>query len=270
MLNYIRAEIYKLLHRKYTYIALGIFLALEGLLIAGFVFHNSHSYPTYFAQAITFIVSMGTIGFCTCLLTGDMVFAGQYKNSTLKNEVSFGLSRTRIYLGKLIAQTLLSIAYLVVMMGFFIGLCAILLPHDPNVAITSPDIVIPAGYTGDSGALRIVGYYLAVGFPLWVGGQAATCACLFLLASDIGASFAAVFLTMMFHTVVELAGILTPGPAGDVLIQISKHMPASMLSTAPSVVGNPVFLGKAWLVGAFWVVVCTAVGLYGFHKKEIK
>ena len=31
MLNYIRAEAYKLLHRPYTYIALGVLLALEAL-----------------------------------------------------------------------------------------------------------------------------------------------------------------------------------------------------------------------------------------------
>ena len=270
MLNYIRAEFYKLLRRKYTYIALGIFLLLEGILVAGYVFHNSHSYLTYFAEAIPFIVSMGAIGFCTCLLTADIVFAGQYKNSTLKNEVSFGLSRTRIYLGKLIVQTLLSILYMVIMIGFFVGLCAILLPHDANVPITSPDIVVPEGYTGDTVALKIVSYYLAVGFPLWVGGQAATCACLFLLSSDIGASCAAVFLMMMSNTVFEVMGILLPGPAGDVLIQISAHMPGSMLSAAPRMIGDPVFLGKAWLVGAFWVIAFTALGLYGFGKKEIK
>ena len=96
MFNYIRAEIYKLLHRPYTYIALGVMLVLEALYASMFAFHNAHSMVTPFGGAIITIVEMGVIGFCTCLLTGDIVFAGQYKNSTLKNEVSFGLSRTQI------------------------------------------------------------------------------------------------------------------------------------------------------------------------------
>ena len=43
-----------------------------------------------------------------------------------------------------------------------------------------------------------------------------------------------------------------------------------MLDTAKTVGGDPVYLGQAWLVGAFWVAACTAIGLYGFHRKEIK
>ena len=164
MLNYIRAEVYKLLRRPYTYITLAALLALEALFASMFAFHNSHSMPTPFGGAIISIVEMGAIGFCMCLLTGDMVFAGQYKNSTLKNEVSFGLSRTRIYLGKLLAQTLLSLVYLAIMMVFFIGLCAVCLPMEG-----------PAGFYSSGDALIIVGYFLAAGIPLWIGGQASMC-----------------------------------------------------------------------------------------------
>lgn len=260
MLNYIQAEFYKLLHRKYTYIALGIFLALEGLLIAGFAFHNSHSYSTPFGGAVTMIVDLGVIGFCTCLLTGDIVFAGQYKNSTLKNEVSFGLSRARIYLGKLITQTLLSIVYLVVMMAFFIGLCAVVLPMESEAA----------GFYSAQDALTIVGYFLAVGLPLWIGGQAACCMCLFLIHGDMAASFAYVGLVLALDNVLELMGLLIRGQMGNLLLAVCKYFPRPMLEGAKAVVGDPVYLGQAWIVGSFWVIVCTAIGLYGFHRKEIK
>lgn len=268
MLNYIRAEIYKVLHRKYTYIVLGTFLVLEALFVAGFAFHNAYSLPTPFGGAIVFIVHMGSIGFCTCLLTGDMVFAGQYKNSTLKNEVSFGLSRTRIYLGKLIAQILLSVAYMVIVVGFFLGACAVFLPIDPPLEPGQP-----LYYTLAADALTIVGYFLVVAFPLWIGAQSAACMCLFLIRSDVGASVAALGLTMAGHTVIEVAGILCStysDPLGDALVQISRHMPGFMMGRAKEVIGDPVFLGKAWIVGAFWLAACTAIGLSGFRKKEIK
>ena len=259
MLNYIRAETYKVLRRPYTYIALAVMLVLEGIFAAGFAFHNSHSFATPFGGAIVSIVELGAIGFSMCLLTGDMVFAAQYKNSTLKNEVSFGLSRTRIYLGKLIVQTLLSLAYLAIMMAFFIGLCAICLPIEG-----------PAGFFSAGDALIIVGYFLAAGIPLWIGGQAAMCMCLFLTNGEMTSSFLYVGIVFILDTFLSVTGLLVQGWLGNLLVKTSEYFPRPMLDTAKAVVGDPVYLGQAWLVGAFWVTVCTAIGLYGFHRKEIK
>lgn len=259
MLNYIRAEFYKLLRRPYTYIALGVMLALEALYASMFAFHNAHSMATPFGGAVVTLVEMGTIGFCTCLLTGDIVFAGQYKNSTLKNEVSFGLSRTQIYLGKLLAQTLLSVVYLVVMMGFFLGLCAVCLPMESG-----------AGFYFAADALTIVGYFLAVGLPLWVGAQAALCMCLFLVNGEMASSFLYVGIVFVLETIVELVGLLAGGGVGKLLLTIHPYFPRTMLDGAKAVVGDMGYLGRAWIVGAFWVVLCTAIGLYGFRKKEIK
>ncbi len=259
MLNYIRAETYKVLRRPYTYLALAVMLVLEGIFAAGFAFHNSHSFATPFGGAIVSIVELGAIGFSMCLLTGDMVFAAQYKNSTLKNEVSFGISRTQIYLGKLIAQTLLSLVYLAIMMAFFIGLCAICLPIEG-----------PAGFFSAGDALIIVGYFLAASIPLWIGGQAAMCMCLFLTNGEMTSSFLYVGIVFILDTFLSVTGLLVQGWLGNLLVKTSEYFPRPMLDTAKAVVGDPVYLGQAWLVGAFWVTVCTAIGLYGFHRKEIK
>lgn len=259
MLNYIRAEIYKLLRRPYTYITLGVLLALEGLYASMFAFHNSHSMATPFGGAVVTLVEMGAIGFCVCLLTGDIVFAGQYKNSTLKNEVSFGLSRTRIYLGKLIAQTLLSIVYLAVMMGFFIGLCAVVLPMEPS-----------AGFYSAADAMTIVGYFLAAGLPLWIGAQAVVCMCLFLVNGEMASSFLYVGIVFVLESILDVAGLLIGGRVGELLLKVIQYFPVRMLNGAKAVVGDMGYLGLAWIVGAFWVAVCTAAGLYGFHRKEIK
>ena len=259
MLNYIRAETYKLLRRPYTYITLAVMLALEALYASMFTFHNSHSSATPFGGAIVTIIEMGAIGFCTCLLTGDIVFAGQYKNSTLKNEVSFGLSRTRIYLGKLLAQTLLSITYLIIMMAFFLGLAAVCLPMEGPAAFYSP---------GE--ALAIVGYFLAAGLPLWIGGQAVMCMCLFLINGDMASSFLYVGIIFMLGSTLELAGLFIGGGFGELLLKIVQYFPVPMLNGAKAVVGDMGYLGRAWLVGAFWVAVSTAAGLYGFSRKEIK
>lgn len=259
MLNYIRAELYKVLRRKYVYVTLGVFLLLESLFVAGFAFHNAHSYPTPFGGAVILITELGAIGTCMCLLSGDMVFAGQYKNSTLKNEVSFGLSRERIYLGKLIVMALLSVAFMVIMLGYYFGLCAAILPLEGH-----------SGFYSAADGLAVVGYFLGVCLPLWLGGQAVACACLFLIHGEISSSFLYVGVYMVSDTMVELAGLLLRGRVGELLLKLHEYMPGPMMAAAKSVVGDRVFMGKAWLVGAFWIAAATAVGLYGFSRKEIK
>lgn len=257
MLNYIRAEFYKVFHRKYTWITLVIALALEALLVSGWVFTNFHGNHVDFATGAEMLLMMLFVGFVATLLTGDMVFAGQYKNSTLKNEVSFGLSRSRIYLGKLIVQTVLSILFMVVMLGFYLGLCWLTLYHDP---------------VQDALAMQVIGYCLAVSFPLWVGVQAVTCAMMFLISGELGASFAALGIFMVLPKVIEIAALFAniARPLGSALMTVYQHMPTVMADTASSVAGDWAYCGKAWIVGAVWFAAFTAIGLCGFQKKEIK
>ena len=96
------------------------------------------------------------------------------------------------------------------------------------------------------------------------------CMCLFLVNGEMASSFLYVGVVFVLDTVIELAGLLIEGGFGNLLLKIQQHFPAPLLDGAKEVVGDPVYLGQAWLVGAFWVIVCTAIGLYGFHKKEIK
>lgn len=257
MLNYIRAEFYKVFRRKYTWITLITVLALEALLVSGWVFTNVHGNHVEFYNGVVMLAVMLTVGFCATLVTGDMVFAGQHKNSTLKNEVSFGLSRSRIYLGKLIVQTVLSVLYCVVMVAFYIGLCWLTLYHDP---------------VQDGAAMQIVGYCLAVALPLWIGVQALTCACMFLIKSELGSALISMSIFMVLPTVIELAGLFAgvDTPVGAGLTAVYNHMPTVMADGARALVGDWAYCGKAWIVGAVWFSGFTAIGLCGFQKKEIK
>lgn len=255
MLNYIRAELYKVFHRRsYLLITLAVVLGLEGLLVAGWVFTNAHGNHIDFYTGAGMLCTMLKIGFYGTLLTCDMVFAAQYKHSTLKNEVSFGLPRNRIYFGKFIVQLVMSILFCVVMAVFYLGLCWLTLYHDPEM---------------DRIAMELVGYCLLTALPLWIGVQAAVCACFFFLKSDLAASFAAVGIFEVAAVVLKVASLFNT-PLKGTLQVLHEHMPTEMLGNAPQVAGDWAFCGKAWIVGAVWFVVFTALGMYGFRKKEIK
>lgn len=255
MLNYIRAEFYKVSRRKYTWITLAVMLALEAVLVGGFVFMNAHGSQEYFYTGAMIVLTMLSVGFWATLLTGDMVFAEQYKNATLKNEVSYGLSRTRIYLGKLIVQTILSILFCVVMLGFYLGLCWVLLYHDP---------------AADAAMAKQVGYCLAVAFPLWIGGQGVTCAMFFLIRSERIGTFAMLGIVGMLPNVIWVASAMVGEGLGDALMTVYKYMPSVMADASANMGMDWTYCGKAWIVGAVWLICFTALGLWGFQKKEIK
>ncbi len=258
MLNYIRAEFYKVFRRKYTWIALGVLLALEALLVSGYIFINSGGSHVDLATAVSTICIMMSMGCYMTLPTCDMVFAEQYKQSTLKNEVSFGIPRARIYLGKFIVQLCISVLFMVVMIGFYVIFSSLTLYHDPE-----KDLI----------ALAALGECILGSLPVWIGVQALSCTCLFLVKSSVAATIASAGLFAASATVVQLAGLLlSPHPVGQALLKVYLWMPTVMLDQLPNFAGHPEFwpyLGKLCLTGAVWFVASIAVGLAGFSRKEI-
>ena len=63
MVNYIRAEFYKVFRRRYTWITLVVLLALEALMVAGWMFTNSHG------NHVDFYTGAGML----CVMVPDVV-----------------------------------------------------------------------------------------------------------------------------------------------------------------------------------------------------
>lgn len=93
MRNYLAAECYKTFRRKYFYIILAVCLGLEAVLLWGYwtTWKWGNSNVDFYSTAIM-VPFMLSIGLYATIVTGDIVFSEQYKNNTLKNEVSYGLS----------------------------------------------------------------------------------------------------------------------------------------------------------------------------------
>ena len=131
MADYLRAECTKAFRRKYLYIALLVCLAGESLLLLGsWLTYSWGNTNISFHSTAVMVAAILSFGLYATLITGDIVFSDQYKHNTLKNEVSYGLPRGRIYLGKLLVSMLVALAACVVLIGFYLGGCWLLFPHD--------------------------------------------------------------------------------------------------------------------------------------------
>lgn len=250
MLDYIHAELYKVFHRKYPYGFLLAMFLCEGLLVWGWAFTNARGNDVGFQVGAGIMVNLLNIGlFCTILI-GDIVFSEQYKFNTMKNEVSYGVPRARIYLGKLIVQCITALLLCAVVVAFYLGLCWLVLPHDPAL---------------DAQVMQMVGYCLLVALPLWLGAQALVNMVYFLIKSTTVASFLVVGIFMGAGEVFKLLGALVH-PFFQTLYSI---MLTSPFEASANAVGDWAFFGRSAAVGAGWFVAATVIGLLLFRKKEI-
>lgn len=251
MRNYLAAECYKVFRRKYLYLTLLVVLALEGLMLWGFWFTWSNGNTQMdFYSAVIMIPMMLSIGLYATILTGDMVFSEQYKHNTLKNEVSYGVSRVRIYLGKLAVSTLVALLAAVVMVALYMAGCWVLLPHNEL----------------DQTGLQLVGYTLVGALPLWLGTQGVALACYFLVRNTTLAAFVAVALLGVVPSILQLCGLLIH-PTFEM---IRQFMPAVMLEQLYIYAFQWDYVGRCWIVGMVVLVGSILVGLLAFRKKEIR
>ena len=257
MLNYMRAECYKLLHRKYMFLFSLVILACEALLNAGFVFTNVNGNYVDFYTGGVMATAFLTMGLYLAIVVADAVFSDQYKYNTLKNEVSFGIPRTRIYLGKLLVTAMAGLVMAAIFLAFYEVLCF---------------LTLPAGEAGSTRlTLTIVGYCALAALPQWLGAVAVTNMFFFLLRSNAGAAFAALAVICLPEFVLARLSAFTFFSSGAYVVfqTLGSWMPGSMISGAAEQVGSWAYMGQSWLIGLVWVAVFTAAGLAVLRKKEI-
>ena len=282
MLNYIRAELYKATHRLYTWIMLGLILLGEGFMFI--IWFDQRQYMTFY-DAVHVVGMMMVLGFIATFFTCDIVFAGQHQNGTLKNEVSFGLSRGKIYLGKFITMTILSLAAMVIALGVYLGVCRVILPDYTAADVAYYELVGVWQGGGALTALEEIGLAVLTELPVWLGCQAIICAASFLLNSAIVANVTALGVVIGSHFAVGfIALFLYPdNPLRTLLFKIYSWLPYEILFAESPGVGRLAYdpapiiteiswemIARGWIIGGFWLIFATAAGLYFFRKKEIK
>lgn len=251
MRNYLLAEGYKVLRRKYLYITLAVCLLGEALLLGGSWFTYSRGNPYIsFASMAGMVLLILSFGVYATMITGDVVFSDQYKWTTLKNEVSFGLSRVTIYVGKLFMAILISVVSCIVLLGAYLGGSWLLFSHSAM----------------DGQVLAQLAYCLAGALPIWLAALSVVMACYFNLKSNTAAAFLSIGILAVLPSVFQVLGILV----NDIFTLFYQYMPTVVLDSLKNHVGDWGYVGLAWWIGAAWFVGALAIGLVGFSKKEIR
>lgn len=251
MVKYIRGEGYKLLHRKYTWIALSVFLGCVVLLMCLWWATNSHGGFVPLSGALYTLVMALSIGLYAPIITTDIVVSEQYKIGTLKNEVSFGIPRERIYLGKLAAGVGASTVACVLAIGLYLLLCVATLSEGAD-----PEGMFMARLDE---MWKLVSHALLSAFPLWLGAQGVSHMCVFLFRGGMTGPFATLGIIIGVPGVLKLLGMLLD-PVFLTIRQFTLVAPADNW-TFP--------IWQCWVIGLGWFAASTLVGLVLFRRREL-
>jgi len=261
MLNYVNAELYKLRHKRGLLIGTGALMILESTLLLPGLWKELDGAQV--EVLLGFLVVLFPVGLFAAPIFAAAVFDDQYGHATLKNEVVFGIPRSRIYLGKLLAAMLAGTLAAVLVVGWYVIIAAILAR---DISGVSAEIWI------------CVGAAAAGAWMTWLAAVAFTFFLLFVLKSVSGA-LASVYLLTMFGLPLCMIGYQQEPGRFDLFYWFSRLFyiaPYRRILEAPSVIMGqtmtPLFqaLGESAAICLGWVTVTAALGLAVFSRREVK
>lgn len=115
MLKLIHSDLYRSFHRPYLFALTGFFSILAIL------FNLMFSVDTPIEKSLQFSLNYMKFLPLFAVMIVDIVMAEENKFSTLKNTISFGHGRNRVYVGKLITSVILSVFCAVIAFLFYMG-----------------------------------------------------------------------------------------------------------------------------------------------------
>lgn len=246
MLNYIRADIYRNLNRKYFWIYTGIIAAMAVLVTV--LFYISNGIPD---KDFNLVLNIATQAFTLPIyLVGafvEMATSDEQKNQTFKNVVSFGVTRNTIAISKVITAVILSI------LSAFIILTAF-----------SISGLILLGGPSDFLSEFLIRFSLAS--VLWIAAiSIGTFIALVFNSSNISA-FVYFGIFLMTKNIISILSLLV----WDKFSYLNKLLISTklnILAKEPLIMEN---IGPAILVGVIYTIVFTGLSMLYLRKKEIK
>lgn len=149
MLNYIRAELYRLFRRPGLYVTTLVLCAAPIAFNCFLAFFDWEAYGTDngltgisysgWMSSAQFFMIMGAI-------IPGLLYTNARKYGDFKNTIAFGVSRVQIFAGKCVVSVLLATLVLAVLLAVWIGSAEILLAHSDFPRIMDVLLSVPALY----------------------------------------------------------------------------------------------------------------------------
>lgn len=254
MLNYVAAEFYKLRFKKSLFVGTALLLLLESLLISPMFWVDEAG--DLLDAYLGFLEIVLFLGVFIAPVFAIAVFDDQHGKGTLKNEIVYGIPRSRIYLGKLLAGMLAGTVCALVVVCWYLLLS-----------------LLAAGGTVESEMWPYLAKALVTAWPVWLAVLSVTFFLLMTMKGAAGAIACVYLVTFIGFPTALAAGADAGSPAWF-------RIACRLFYTYP--LGGELLFGvtPTWapvspvlyslLVSALWIGVTTGLGLALFQRREIK
>lgn len=247
MINYIKADIYRNFNRLYFW----GFVTFTSLLGFAFNILMKLSNPNFMISDLFFYANQFLlIPIFLVALIIDMVISEEYKNLTIKNVVSFGLSRDKIILSKIITTIILSVVAAIIILVIFLGSGLILFDGKDVLSFSI-----------------VKNFFLRLGtaVPLWIGAITVGTFITLLIRNNTISAYAYFALFTATGIIIKiLAGLIS-----DKFMIIYKYLITTnihKLSEENLVSGDYISI---LIIALVYIIVFTLFCVTYFRKKEI-
>ena len=256
MLNYLSAELWRMSRRGADKAGWLVFLLLVAL--AGWLWSSDD--PAGVLEAFQDVLP---VGLYLVFPLASWANGDASRTGPLVNEVVFGLPRSRIYLGKLLAAVLAGLLLFFLTVLAFLGVALPLAARDGWGTWTGDPVLGLAAWAALGKAVVCV-------LPRYIGAAALAHLLLFSLRSaGLGA---VLYYLYFFFGEMTLAAVSFQGMGlvGTALNTLGDLLRPFLLSGPYFMDMPPAEVGQSWTVGAVWVAGASALGLALFRRREIR
>ena len=256
MLNYLSAELWRMSRRGADKAGWLVFLLLVAL--AGWLWSSDD--PAGVLEAFQDVLP---VGLYLAFPLASWANGDASRTGPLVNEVVFGLPRSRIYLGKLLAAVLAGLLLFFLTVLAFLGVALPLAARDGWGTWTGDPVLGLAAWAALGRAVVCI-------LPRYVGAAALAHLLVFSLhTAGLGAVLYYLYLAFgeLMLAAVSFHGL---GVVGTVLNILGDALQPFLLC-GPYFSGMPpVDVGQSWLVGAAWVAATSVAGIALFRRRKIR
>ncbi len=257
MLNHIKSELYRTVCNKSFYLITGVMAGLV-LLINGILwvcrvnFGERFHYGTT-SYSFSILVSSPMFYCFAAALVAQILYESDKRTGNAKNAVAFGISRTKIFLGKCIVGMAACLIALAVILTVYIASAFLLLEQAGPVGIADLLTEVPAMVLSAGAALVLMIVFMdlfeknAVGFVIWGG---------------------------VFFGIPKILFYL--GFGWEIFMEIAMWMPNNLFvgmqvntMECVTVWNSADGMIRCLLVGGIWMLLSILAGLLLLRRKEI-
>lgn len=248
MINYIKAELYRNFNRLYFWVFTGVLAALS-------LFINILTIATDspgISLSMLLDSSLYVLVVPVFLVAGivDMVIAEENKNQTMRNVITFGVSRYKLVLSKIIVSIILAFISAFIILAIFFGSAAVLFGIDEGVITVFP----------------MVSIRLLTAVPLWIGAISIGTFLAIAISNNTLFGFAHAGIFFLTSKIIKLLSFAVSAK----FMYINNYLITTRLN---SLRAADISTGELWssaFIGLAYTIVFAILSIIYFNKKEVK